>query len=89
MIKLGQRVKEKVTGYEGIAVSATVFLQGCRRIEVQAPANKDGTVPDAYAFDEPLLEVIDNGILEEEPDEDTGGPHSGRNPRRGLGYGVK
>jgi hypothetical protein len=74
---LGQEVKDKITGYKGIATSRTHYLAGCDRIEVQAPLKEDGTLPDICCFDEPQLEVIGRGILLEKVStpKKTGGPH--------------
>lgn len=58
MVGLGDEVKDKVTGFKGIAVGITIFLQGCRRISVQPPVGKDGILPDQHWFDEPQLDVI-------------------------------
>lgn len=65
-IKLGQEVKDRITGFHGIAVVTMEFLNGCRRIEVQPKVNKDGIMPEEKTFDEPDLEVIGRGILSEE-----------------------
>lgn len=75
-VRLGMEVKDKVTKYQGIATSITEHLQGCRRIEVQPPVKEDGSLPDSYVFDEPLLEVVGDGILpkEKEKEEPPGGP---------------
>jgi hypothetical protein len=90
-IKLGMRVSDIVTGYTGVAIAATEYLQGCRRITVQARVKEDGTVPDDCSFDEPQLEVVGRGILppeepSEESDDESGGPHFGSAPKRGMGY---
>lgn len=81
-IKLGQEVKDGVTGFKGIAVSRTEFLQGCCRIEVQPKVDKDGQLQELGTFDEPQLEVIGRGVLVEVARKKTGGPHSGHNPER-------
>ena len=89
-VTLGMEVKDVVTGYTGIAVAAHSYLQGCRRIMVQAKMKEDGTVPEDCVFDEPQLEVIGRGILPEEKPkkvkDDKGGPHFGSAPKRGMGY---
>lgn len=74
MIELGREVQDKVTGFKGIAVAKTTYLQGCSRILVQPKTNKDNTIPDAVAFDEPDLEVIGDGILPKPKPEKNGGP---------------
>lgn len=55
MVKLGDQVIDSVSGFSGIAVSRTDFLNGCSRISVQPPVGKDGKLPDYATFDEPQL----------------------------------
>ena len=81
-LKLGQEVRDTVTGFKGIAVTRTEFLQGCKRVEVQPKVNKDGTIPDVACFDEPQLEVIGDGILPKKEEKEAGGPHFGSNPSK-------
>ena len=35
MIKLGDEVKDKITGFKGVAVSIADWLNGCRRVGIQ------------------------------------------------------
>lgn len=65
-IKLGDKVRDKVSGYEGIATSRTEFLNGCFQIEV-TPKLKKGKTPklediQGIAIDQQQLERIGNGI---------------------------
>lgn len=62
-VKLGQKIRDTVTGLTGIAVSVHSYLQGCRRITIQPPMAADGKVPDSYTVDEPQVEIIDDGIM--------------------------
>lgn len=76
-IILGQEVKDRVTGFKGIAIGRTTYLQGCNRILVQPKVNKDGELIVGESFDEPDLQVIGVGVLvEPEPElkPRTGGP---------------
>lgn len=57
MIQLGCKVRDKVSGLEGIVIGMSVWLSGCDRYIVQAPA-RDGKRPDPDSFDEHNLEVI-------------------------------
>ncbi len=59
MITLGDKVKDPITGFKGVAVGRTTYLYGCVRISVQGPVDKDGNVPDWLTFDEPQLEGIE------------------------------
>lgn len=57
-INLGDKVKDKVTGFTGTVVATTDWIAGCRRIAVQ-PAKLDAGKPiDPHQFDEEMLEVI-------------------------------
>jgi len=58
MVKLGQTVKDLVTGFEGVAVCRADYLHGMPRVDVQPPIKKDGSVPDEHAFDESQLVII-------------------------------
>ena len=85
-VNLGDEVIDLVTGFKGIAIGRSVFLNGCVRVGIQAKADKDGKVTDAIWFDEPQLKVTKRGAVKICP-QDTGGPipstpthHS--NPRR-------
>ena len=57
-IELGDTVKEKVTGFKGIAVCRLKWIAGCDFIRIQPPVNKEGVVPEARDFDEPLIEIV-------------------------------
>lgn len=57
MIKLGDECRDEVTGFKGIAVARTEWLNGCARVVIQPPVGKDGKCPEAMTFDEPQLIV--------------------------------
>ena len=59
MIKLGDKVKDSVTGFTGIAIGRTTWLHGCDRITVQPEGvNKEGKIYENNGFDEPQLIVL-------------------------------
>lgn len=63
MIKLGQEVRDRVTGFQGIVVVIADHLYGCVRIGVQPQGmDKDGRKFDDAFFDVSALEVISEGI---------------------------
>lgn len=80
-IELGQKIRDKVSGIEGIAVARTEFLNGCVRITLQPKGKKDGTLPDEKWFDSQQLEVVGQGIKTTQ--RNTGGPQT-RTPPKGL-----
>lgn len=58
-IELGDRVKDPVTGYEGIAHAITTWMNGCIRVAVQPEKlDKDGKVPEDRYFDQGQLRVL-------------------------------
>lgn len=58
-ILLGQRVREKLTGFEGIAVMSSLNLVGIERISVLSGIGKDGKMGEEFGFDINQLEVTD------------------------------
>lgn len=82
MINLGDEVKDMVSGFQGVAVARHTYLQGCARISIQPPIDKDGRLPDSYAFDEPMCEVIKAGKVAPVEAKKPGGPDKYRDVRR-------
>lgn len=83
-IKLGDRVKDEVSGLSGIAVGVTVFLHGCRRVTI-LPQAKKGSVehPDSFTVDMPQCKVIKRGVVKTSSpldDEDDDGYSGGDTP---------
>ena len=82
-IELGDKVRDRMTGFAGIAVGIHHWLYGCTRISVQPEKLKDGKPVDPQVFDEPQLEVLKKkNFLKVVPrkTDDPGGP---RSPVRG------
>jgi len=76
-VRLGQEVKDPVTGYKGTVVGITEFLYGCRRVAVQAKVKENGEIPDLEHFDEPQVVITKKtSILDQKPvkKEPPGGP---------------
>jgi hypothetical protein len=71
-IKLGDKVRDKISGLTGIAVCKTEWLYGCVRFGVQSPEIKDGRPVDSHYFDEPQLELVQDN--EAKPADTGGGP---------------
>jgi len=57
-VELGDKVKDSVSGFEGVAVARHTYLQGCNRISVQPVIDKEGKLLESQAFDEPQLIVL-------------------------------
>lgn len=59
MIKLGQTVKDKVTGFKGIAEAKVEYMNGCIQILVRPmKVTKDGEFPVATYVDVEQLDVV-------------------------------
>ncbi len=84
MIKLGSKVRDTMTGLEGIAVVRAIWLWGCIRIGLQPYETRDGKPVEESWFDESRLEVIKGKTIKknlgEEEESEPGGPRreSGR-----------
>ena len=61
-IMLGNKVKDKITGFVGIVVSEHHYLNGCVRYSVQPTELKDGKMLNVVSFDSPRLETIEVGV---------------------------
>jgi len=60
VIKLGDEVKDKVTGFEGIAMARTEYLYGCVLIGVllKVLSKDEGKPIDWVWFDEQCLDIL-------------------------------
>lgn len=56
--ELGDEVKCKVTGFQGVVTGVAKHLTGCDRIGIQPPVQKDGKHPDALWLDIASVEII-------------------------------
>jgi len=62
-IELGMRVRDPITGYQGIAVGRATWVTGCDRIAIRGEVDEDGprtSRPDLVYVDEPALEIVDS-----------------------------
>jgi hypothetical protein len=72
MITLGQKVKDKITGFTGIAITRCEYLNGCVQYCVKPKLDKNGKIQEGEWFDDALLEIVEGGLfIKKEPD---GGP---------------
>lgn len=74
MINLGQQVRDKVTGFEGIATARVEYLNGCIQYCIKPKATKEGACPAGEYIDDQQLEVVGDGIAVNP--KVTGGPQS-------------
>ena len=58
IIELGDKVKDKVSGFSGIVVAITQYLTGCDRALVDAGCDKDGKMREAENIDVLTLRIV-------------------------------
>ncbi len=63
MIALGNKVKDKLTGFIGVVVSRIEYLNGCIQYGVKPPmGKKDKKMPEVEYIDEKYLVFVSKGI---------------------------
>lgn len=72
-VKLGERYRDTVSGWEGIATARYEYMNGCVRIEI-SHKDKDGK-PEAFAFDIQQIELVKGDKITPTP-RATGGPRT-------------
>lgn len=55
---LGKKVKDKISGFTGIVTSHATHMNGCDRVWISPPVDKDGKLIDGAWFDVVQLEVL-------------------------------
>ena len=60
MIKLGQKVRDKVTGCTGITTGRAEYIYGCTQYNIVQLVGSDGRIPEAVWFDEGRIENRDD-----------------------------
>lgn len=72
IIALGAKVRDRLTGFEGVATARCEYITGCVQYGVLPMVKADGGYPDAVYIDEQRLEVI--GAPMPQASRPTGGP---------------
>lgn len=54
---LGWKVKDKITGFSGVATGYITYITGCSQYGI-VPESKDGKYPDVIYIDKQRLEVV-------------------------------
>lgn len=83
-IKLGDKARDNITGFEGVVIARTQWLHGCDRLTIQPDRlDKDGKTIDACSFDEQQVELIEDRPVKVSAQASArpGGPR--RDPSRG------
>jgi hypothetical protein len=75
---LGLAVKDKITGFAGIATSLSFDLYGCIMVLVHGGMDKDCKMLDQLWFDIARMEVLDDTPVMPRPDFEFGYPGEGK-----------
>ena len=77
-IELGDKVKDKVSGFTGIVTSYTEYLTGCDRVGVSPDKlTKDGNIISPQSFDILELDVVKKDKVKVDKESKTkGGPRN-------------
>jgi hypothetical protein len=72
----GDEVKDKITGFKGIIVAQTRWLNGCIRYLIQPQTLRDGKTIEGESIDEGQLDLIKavKPVKKEAGKKDIGGP---------------
>jgi len=73
VVELGDRVKDKVTGFVGVATAEVRYLNKCVQYCVEARVGKDNKKPETAYIDIDQLVVLKKNAVEIET-EPSGGP---------------
>ena len=80
-ICLGDRAKDRVSGFKGIVTGMTEYLNGCVRVVIEPEELKDGQIIESRYFDEQQVDVIDKEVIPRGNIE-AGGPRGNTPPPR-------
>lgn len=76
MIKIGDIVKDTVTGLEGMAVAKIIYMTGCVQFEIQPKGLKDGLIIKSAWIDEGQLVVKKEARIKKDKEKPPGGSGS-------------
>ena len=63
-IKLGDKVKDRISGYKGIATAIAAYLNGCTRVLIEPiKLDDEGNMLKSLWFDDVQVEVIKEGAF--------------------------
>ena len=73
-IELGDIARDTITGFEGVVISETYWLNGCLRFAIQPQQLKDGKVIESEWFDSQQVELVQANYRTAQ--KKTGGPQN-------------
>jgi hypothetical protein len=71
--KNGQKVKDRLSGFEGTITCEAIYLNGCIRYYIQPELDGEGHYQESQVIDEEQLELIEKELelIEKEPEKET------------------
>jgi hypothetical protein len=57
-MKIGQTVRDRITGFCGTVIGAVEYITGCRQFQLQPKAKAEGDFVEARWLDEDRLEIL-------------------------------
>jgi hypothetical protein len=63
-MKLGDRVKDRISGVTGILVGYHYWLYGCERVSIQPEEIKDGKPAEPICIDAAQTELLQGGVIQ-------------------------
>lgn len=60
---LGKKVRDRITGQEGVASSVSFDLYGCVQVAITPFVDKDGKPGDSYWYDHKRVEVTGGAVM--------------------------
>lgn len=71
--KMGDEVKDKITGFQGIITGHAKYFTGCDQFIIQPKCDKPGTYPEANWFDEGRVEFVKTEMTEKDVESEKNG----------------
>lgn len=62
-MKIGDRVKDKISGFQGIVTGIVDYISGCKQALVAPPVDKEKKLVESQWFDVQRLEVIKENAI--------------------------
>lgn len=64
-VELGDRVRDKISGFTGIVVARTEYIESCDQVWIRPEKlGANGELQKAEWFDAPWVEVVEKGVYQ-------------------------
>jgi hypothetical protein len=62
-VQLGDRVRDRISGFEGIVTGKHEYLYGCRRVTVSPTELKEGKRIESDWLDEDQVDLVESAVI--------------------------